>query len=140
MFPIAKDLNAYESSKAGKVKGMRPEAVKAIDALSPYKGGNDPLWRIHELDIIDKHRALFTVGQDYQFTGDWFEMGSYLLQAQSPDFAGVFDSQVENDVQLEIKKAVSNAKIPQSNALLPSLHQLINFVDDLVASFKPLLQ
>src|ERR1700722_9918330 len=29
-FPIAKDAATYESTKAGKVEGMRPEAVKAI--------------------------------------------------------------------------------------------------------------
>jgi hypothetical protein len=67
-------------------------------------------------------------------------MGSYLLKAQSPDFAGVFDSHVEDDVQLEVKKALSNPQVPESKALLPSLHQLVNFVDDLVARFKPLLE
>jgi hypothetical protein len=45
-FPIAKDGNTYEAEKPRKVEGIRPEAVKAIDALKPYKGGNDALWRI----------------------------------------------------------------------------------------------
>src|SRR5271168_2992434 len=59
-FPIAKDATTYEGEKARKVEGMCPKAIKAIDALKPYKGGNDALWRIHELDNIDKHRTLFT--------------------------------------------------------------------------------
>ena len=33
-----------------------------IDAVQPYKGGNDLLWAIHKLNIIDKHRLLLTVG------------------------------------------------------------------------------
>lgn len=42
-----------------KVKGMRPAAVKAIDDAEPYKGGKgDIFWRLHTLNIIDKHRAL----------------------------------------------------------------------------------
>jgi hypothetical protein len=139
MFPIAKDINAYESSKIGKVKGMRSEAVKAIDALKPYKGGNDLLWRIHELDIIDKHRHLFSVAHDYLFYGDWFD-GDYLFKASAPNFSGVFDAQVEEDMQLEIDKAISQTQVAQSNSLLPSLHQLMDFVDKLVADFKPLLE
>ena len=30
----------------------------AIKALKPYKGGNDPLWTLHKLDIIRKHERL----------------------------------------------------------------------------------
>src|SRR5712692_3218619 len=37
-FPIAKDAATCEANKARKVKGMRPEAVRTIDALKPYKG------------------------------------------------------------------------------------------------------
>jgi hypothetical protein len=58
-FPIAKDLATYESEKARKVEGMRERAIKQIDNLKPYKAGNQLLWRIHELDNIDKHRTLF---------------------------------------------------------------------------------
>jgi hypothetical protein len=146
-FPIAKDLATYESDKTGKIKGMRPEAKKAIDELKPYKGGNDSLWRIHELDNFDKHRALFTVASDYLFTNDWttyylFKTGPFghPLKAGTPDFVGVFDSEVEQDVQLEIEKAVGEMKVAESNALLPSLHQLVDFIDGLVASFIPLLK
>jgi hypothetical protein len=63
-FPIAETLTKYEADKARKVRGMRPEAVEEIDRLKPYKDGNDALWRIHELDNIDKHRTLFTCGPD----------------------------------------------------------------------------
>src|SRR5258708_2591931 len=139
MFPILLSLDGYESSKIGKVKGMRPEAIKAIDRLKPYKGGNDELWRIHELDIIDKHRTLFSVAHDYLFFGDWFD-GDYYFKTNAPHFAGVFDTQVEQDMQLEIDKAVGQTQVTQSNSLLPSLHRLVDFVDNLIAGFKPLLE
>src|SRR5260370_21429469 len=70
-FPSARDLATYENTKGAKVVGMRQEAIEAIDALQPYKGGNDGLWRIHELDNIDKHRGLFTVERDCIFTAEW---------------------------------------------------------------------
>lgn len=137
-FPIAETFEKYESDKARKTKRMLPEASEAIDKLKPYKGGNDALWRIHELDNIDKHRTLFTLAHDFLFTGDWFD-GAYLLKAENPLFAGV-EAQVEKDIQLEITEAVSQPNISQANTLLPSLHQLVNFVENLVVSFKPLLR
>jgi hypothetical protein len=136
-FPIAKDEATYEAEKARKVEGMRPEAIEAIDRLKPYKGGNDALWRIHELDNIDKHRSLFTVAHDYLFWADWFD-GDYWLKTDSPNFSGV-DAQVEQNVQLEIEEAASQPSIASSNALLPTLHQLVDFVESLIMEFRPYL-
>ena len=141
-FPIARDHAAYEDGKAKKVEGMRPLAVKHIDNLQPYKGGNQLLWRIHELDNIDKHRTLFTVAHDYLFVADWLPMvGSpYWLKTDAPHFTGVFDLDVEKDVQLEIEEAFGRAKVAETDALLPSLRGLIKGTEELVLSFKPLLE
>jgi hypothetical protein len=137
-FPIAETLAKYESDKARKVKGMRPEAIEAIDNLRPYKGGNDSLWQLHALDNIDKHRSLFTFGTDFVFTSDWFD-GTYLFRTDNPHFAGV-EPDVEKDIKLDIENAISNPEIGQTNALLPSLHQLVDYVENLVLSFRPLLK
>jgi hypothetical protein len=143
-FPIAESLDEYESQKVRKVKGMRIDAIEAIDALKPYKGGNDALWRIHELNNIDKHRTLFTVSEDCYLFADWLptmmgERFPFLLKAESPHFAGVFDPDVENNVDFEVAKALSDPQVMKGDALLPSLHQLVDFVDDLSFAFKPLL-
>jgi hypothetical protein len=54
-----------------KLGGVDPQAEATIESLQPYKRGNkyrsDPLWVIHDLDRIDKHRfphlaALFARG------------------------------------------------------------------------------
>jgi hypothetical protein len=137
-FPIAQTLRKYEADKARKIKRMLPEAIQAIDALKPYEGGNDVLWRIHELDNIDKHRAMFSLGQDFLFTADWLP-GAYLMKADNPLFTGV-EAQVEQDIELEIEKAVGQPQVTKANALLPALHHLVNFVNDLVVSFKPFLR
>ena len=137
-FPIAETPAKYETDKARKVKGMRREAIEEIDRLKPYKGGNDALWRIHELDNIDKHRALFTLAHDFLFISDWLP-GGFLLKTDNPQFSGV-ESKVEQDIQAEIEEAVGKPKIPQGGALLPSLHQLVDFVDNLIPSFEPLLK
>jgi hypothetical protein len=96
-------VTSYETEKARKVEGMTELAIKHIDNLKPYKGGNQVLWRIHELDNIDEHRSLFTVGSDYLFFADWLPGGSYVLKTEDPHFAGILDSAVEKDVQLEVE-------------------------------------
>jgi hypothetical protein len=63
-FPIIDTDSAanYEASRNRKVKGMRNDAINKIDALKPYKGGNDTLWQLNQLNNIDKHRFLLTAG------------------------------------------------------------------------------
>jgi hypothetical protein len=52
----------HEVLAGAKLKGMHPNARKAIEKLQPYHRKDayvaDPLWIIHELDRIDKHRRL----------------------------------------------------------------------------------
>ena len=63
-FPIASGSEGYKSPDFlnRKVKGMREDFIEAISAIEPYKGGKgDSLWRLHELNIRDKHRLLVTV-------------------------------------------------------------------------------
>ena len=120
---------------------MRQSAKLAIDAARPYKGGNQALWSIHELNNIDKHRSLFTVAQDHLFVADWLPGGMpYWYKAKIPNFAGVFDNSAEKNLQLEIDGAVSASGIVQDDALLPTLRQLVNFTDGFVKGFLPLLQ
>lgn len=35
--------------------------MSLLKALKPYKGGNEPLWGLNRLDILDKHRLLVPV-------------------------------------------------------------------------------
>jgi hypothetical protein len=94
-FPIAKDATTYESEKGKKQEGMRPDANSAIDGLKPYKGGNDALWRIHELDNIDKHRRIFSSGHDYLFMADWLPGGGapYWAKDSERHFGGLSSCQ-----------------------------------------------
>jgi len=53
--PKPDDPNSRFSAQ---VRGMRQDAIDAIKATKPYKRGNYALWRLHRLNIIDKHRVL----------------------------------------------------------------------------------
>ncbi len=62
------------------IKG-RPEhqslvqlADTLLNVIQPYKGGNgDDIWRLHRLDIEDKHRVLIERRQVGELTGLWAE-------------------------------------------------------------------
>lgn len=61
-FPIGRDVHALKSMILNKLGGASERTIRAVRALNPYRGGNDLLWKLHHLDIIDKHRLLLTVG------------------------------------------------------------------------------
>jgi hypothetical protein len=55
----------YEDGIKSQLRYVPAGAVAAIGALQPYKRSpadptSDPLWIVHELDVIDKHRKLHT--------------------------------------------------------------------------------
>ena len=50
------------------------------------------------------------------------------------------EANVEQDIQVEIEKAVSKTDVPGADTLLPSLHQLVDVVENLVLGFKPFLE
>lgn len=54
-FPFAKDAADLEKQIKEKMKGATPEAKEFVRTLKPYKGGNEPLRALHDLDIQDKH-------------------------------------------------------------------------------------
>lgn len=65
-FPIADDRVKYIEQRRRQIKGAAPAAIATLDGLMPYKGGSDALWRLHKLNIVDKHRVLLTAGSAFQ--------------------------------------------------------------------------
>src|SRR5712664_2235925 len=62
-FPFRKTRDELVTAIKG---GLIYQASKAVadlivDSVKPYKGGNDALWSLHELNILDKHRLLLPV-------------------------------------------------------------------------------
>ena len=115
-FPIFKDGELYRKYRGRKVAGMKAEAVAAIDALNPYRGGNEKLWILHRLNNKDKHQLLFTVKQDHLWTDPDSFNGGFWLKAVNPLFDELAGS--------------------SGTALQAMLHALTDFVDELVKGFE----
>jgi hypothetical protein len=65
-FPIFKDRDRFEREGARKLRGVPAKAGAIIEQAQPFQLGPEkaqshPLWRIHELDRMDKHRIVLAV-------------------------------------------------------------------------------
>jgi hypothetical protein len=162
-FPIFDSAQKYESGKTGQIKGMRQDAIDAIDAIKPYKGGNDALWQLHKLNIVDKHRLLVTVGSGFQSVdaGPTLMRGlrSLIPDDQIPHFSLFIrpqdtlfplkagdelfidqpDAEPNQHQQFRFSVAISEPRVIEGEALIETLHQMVDLVDHLVPIFRPLL-
>ena len=62
-FPFQTDRNQLIATiNGGKIKAAPPAIIDLIvDTIKPYKGGDDVLYAMNDLDIMDKHRLLIPV-------------------------------------------------------------------------------
>jgi hypothetical protein len=61
-FPIGATKEAFEPRLQTDLKRASARTRQIVKRLKPYKGGADAFWRLHQLDILDKHTALVPVG------------------------------------------------------------------------------
>jgi hypothetical protein len=62
-FLIERNSKEFEARLPRKVEGMRQDAINAIRSIEPYKGGKGhEFWVLNELNNIDKHRLIVTIG------------------------------------------------------------------------------
>ena len=167
-FPIADDAAKYEAKKREKMRGARQETFDAIDALKPYKGGNDLLWALYRLNNVEKHRLLLTVGsqaagvnvaQDVarRMAGGSFSpealaalasMSLFLRPADSGFplkegfelFIGAVGEEPNPHQQFGFNVALNEPGIIEGAPLLETLHQLKTLVERIVAALATRLK
>ena len=89
-FPIADDQAKYDASKKSKLAGASLKTIASIDAVRPYRGGSDALWRLGRLNNIEKHRLLFTVGSQAAGIHLGQLMSNLVAGSMPPDAAEAF--------------------------------------------------
>jgi len=166
-FPIADDATKYEARKRRKMEGARQETFDAIDALKPYKGGNDLLWVLYRLNNIEKHRLLLTVGsqaagvnvaQDMaRRAGSLFppeaiaaleSMNLFLIQADTGFplkegfelFTAAVDEKPNPKQQFRFDVALSEPGIIEGKPVVETIHQLTGLVESIVTALRPRLK
>lgn len=151
-FPFAVSREIYESkSVQEKVKKLPQAAVQIIHELKPYQGGNDLLWSLHQLDIIDKHRALIPIATTHlgikaQLTAK--PLGTFphtfsipkALQPLDKDAvilvypAGLqFDS---SEIEFTVDMAFHNVGPIEGQPVLTVLHQFVAMIKSILGIFE----
>jgi hypothetical protein len=60
--PVKREAKRLKPGSVPKIEGVSPRAERFFLRLKGRKGVNEALWKMHMLDIIDKHNAIVTVG------------------------------------------------------------------------------
>jgi hypothetical protein len=68
-FPISSDPVHFRTSAITRINGASADAIKIVEGLKPYSGGEDTFWRLHRLDIADKHQLLIPVAAAHEMFG-----------------------------------------------------------------------
>jgi hypothetical protein len=162
-FPISDDAAKYKTETPGKVQGMRPEAMKAIDAIKPYGGGNDVLWRLHKLNNVDKHRTLILVGSAYRSANLGAHVSEMMRKLQPdipiPKIDAYFrpadrlfplkvgdellidapDAEESPGMDFQFDVAFGEPGIVEDAPLLEALQEMAGVVADAIGQLRPLL-
>ena len=163
-FPIERNAAEYKSQLLRKVKGMRQDAIDALNAIEPYKGGKGHmLWVLQELNNIDKHRLLVTVGSSFQSVN----IGAHMRPMMQMNAAGIpfpkmdlyvrpadnlfplkvgdelfidaVDAEVNKEMDFRFNIALSEPGVLEGAALLDTLQYFSDLVNNTVLLFKPCL-
>jgi hypothetical protein len=166
-FPIADDAAKYEAKKRRTIQGAHQETFDAIDALKPYKGGNDLLWALYRLNNIEKHRLLLTVGSQAagmnlgqlmanHLLGDAFtaeavaafeSMNVFLnpddkgfpLKAGFELYIGAVAEKPNPKQQFRFNVALNESGIIDGKPLIETVNQFTSVVEDVVTTLTPRL-
>jgi hypothetical protein len=172
-FTIAKSAEDFEARYPRKVEGVPKVAVDLIKKAKPYQGADNPFWRLHQLDIEDKHKLLVPVGMVHKRTITTFTLDRLFdtlpagyagnleevigrtgemvrLQKTFPleDRAEIYRvrADLRNDPiaqmymypEFEFEVAFGEIEVVKGEPLIPTLDQLIQFVERFVELFPPL--
>ncbi|HEY3436014.1 MAG TPA: hypothetical protein VGK41_10215 [Solirubrobacterales bacterium] len=165
-FPVWGSEADFVASRPGYAKGVSEEAVEVLYGLKPYKGGNDALWRIHQLDIVDKHRLLLAVAMrqehvvldmtaSFNRTAEaegWEPIPDLppmpvalnpaereIVEEGSLVFSAPLGDQSHDDAQFAFQIALCEPEVPIYEPVVKALHELTSFVDEVIDLFAPLI-
>jgi hypothetical protein len=159
-FPIAPGAAEYKSSVSRRIKGMRQDAVDVLNVIEPYKGGKgNELWVIHELNNIDKHRLLVTVGSSFQSVNLGAHMAAMFeksfgktipildafvrpadnlcpLKVGDELFIDAVDAEVNEKMTFRFNIALNEPGIIDGKPLLETVQQFVDLVGNTVLLLK----
>lgn len=129
-FPFAHSKEDFASQiRAKKFEKAGPIALEILQNFRPYRGGNDMLRALHDLDIRDKHQQL--IPQHTSVASPVIKMGD----ADDPTIRLVGNDKRPSEVTLRFP-----ADWPMGGEeVLSSLDSMIDIVSSVIEAFEPCL-
>lgn len=156
-FIVSESKESFEARLPKVMKGASREARRLVENLKPYKGGDEAFWRLHQLDILDKHKAIIPVGAGHRsihlrhspsrmFRDSGIKgienLDDFVLTLRQDeidfpieDGAEVFsrwlneEAPFEDDVQFTFEIAFGEGQILKGEPVVPALTQICQFVE-----------
>jgi hypothetical protein len=147
-FPVYRDRQEYGTSGKGKIHSAVKGSEALIERLQPYNDGNayvtNPLWIVHRLDIMDKHKLLFVVGATFQLESFTVGMVNRWSRPFDIEENAILRISPVSAVQMEpefgfqiVLREVSLG--PGGEPILELVQRLINFTLRTINGFESLL-
>lgn len=148
-FPVVDNAAIFQGMRfkgAELVKRMPPADRKIIEALKPYRGGNDALHALHHLDITRKHHRLLSVSAvparlsltggfeqaDIVFPG---ERGYVEIPAQGETVLALIRKPAKAQAQYSAEIFIQEPDIAFHKPAVGALHQFADIADAIIKSF-----
>lgn len=147
-FPVRDTRQELESTvNSGEIKIAGVDIVDLIiNVIKPYKGGNDPLHALHNLDIIDKHRLLIPVITITGLNKVTLRSGGTVIEEFSATvFPGREETQImshdspmelDGDHQVTLLVLFDKGQIFESEAVVPTLYKLAQIVSGVLQALE----
>jgi hypothetical protein len=103
-FYIAKSADAFRSGYSGKLQGTPKCAVDLIKKAEPYQGADNPFWRLHQLDIADKHKLLVPVGVAHKGTTNSYSLADVVNAYPDATTINLFDMPTAEGIGIIVPK------------------------------------
>lgn len=117
-----------------------------VDEIKPYKGGNDPLCGLHDLDIMDKHRLLILVISIIGLRGACAEderggrfqnLNLFITQPGKLNIIkDTANMKITNYGQPSFDILFDKGQIFEGRSVIPMLHQLSQLVSGVVQTIE----
>jgi hypothetical protein len=133
--------------KGGKIKAAPQTIIDLIvDTIKPYKGGNDPLCDLDDLDIVDKHKLLIPTTSVVGLTGvsaedeghNSFEF-QYIAVGQGKKqniVSTPYNLNITKQGQPAFDVRFDKGQIFEGQPVIPTLHKLSQLVSGIVQTIE----
>jgi hypothetical protein len=158
-FPIGSDATDFRRRAIKKLNGASAAAIKLVEGLQPYPTGYNPLYRLHRIDIADKHLLLipvavahrdfevkhFLAGPGVTWSPPGFWHSSQVVDRKFPlkdgDILRSYERVVAPDIEDKTKFhfgfeiAFGEGQIFDGDPVVPTLTQLVDLAEGIIDIF-----